>query len=171
MSATASILRADVPVTSRELLHLFPSKPLRQTAVGMDEKIALGTHTVKRQGLDRPYSGTTRIFLHQERRVRKHSPPTRAFIPAAHRGRRCNPAPLRGWISANENFIIPGNASPKVVSAGRGRGSLTMRCHFKSPLSSGSMDRKSSASRSRSAEVKALMAASISATVLTLVAI
>jgi hypothetical protein len=57
-------------------------------------------------------------------------------------------------------------SSPKAVSAGRGRGSLAMFCHFRSPLSSGRMDGKSSTRRSRSAGGNALMAASISATVL-----
>ena len=59
-------------------------------------------------------------------------------------------------------------SSPKAVSAGRGRASEMMRCHFASPFNSGRMEGKSSARRSRSAGGSALIAASISAIVLIL---
>jgi len=57
-------------------------------------------------------------------------------------------------------------SSPKAVNARRGRVSLLMRCHLASPSNSGRMEGKLSAKRSRSMGGNALMAASISATVL-----
>ena len=56
-------------------------------------------------------------------------------------------------------------SSPRAESAGRGRSSSMIRCHTSSPRNSGRMEGKSSASLSRSVGANALMAASMSATV------